>query len=348
MLAKAQGPIALRCQTAWPAKHPFHRHALDLAKRINDMAGGDLRLEFQPAGTGVGAIGLLDSVSKGTLDGSHGALSHHYHKQDAFGLWGSGPAFGMNAEQLLAWHRYGGGKDLLARLYGAVEANVVSYLYGPMPTQPLGWFRKAVTRAADFKGLRFRTVGPSVELFAGMGALVNPLPEDQIVAAMERALIDGAEASNASADRALGLPDVAKVCMLQSYHQNAEQFEVLFNKDRFAALPAKLKALLENAIEAASQDMAWKAVDHCSRDYAEMIAKDRVRFLATPAPVLQRQLESYDELLAKRSGNALFGEILESQRQYARRVVSWDLATNVDRRMAFNHYFGGKTGRKKR
>ena len=121
-----------------------------------------------------------------------------------------------------------------------------------MPTQPLGWFQKPITRLEDFKGLRFRTVGLSVDVFQGMGAAVTALPGGEIVAAMDRKVIDAAEFNNASSDRILGFADVSKICMLQSYHQNAEQFEILFNKGRFDALPERMKAIISNAVEAAS------------------------------------------------------------------------------------------------
>ena len=133
------------------------------------MTGGDLKIEVLPAGAVVPAFGLLDAVSKGTLDGGHGVLVYHYGKQNALALWGSGPAFGMDANQLLAWHKYGGGKELLNKLYASIGANVVSFPYGPMPTQPLGWFKKPITKAEDFKGLKFRTVGISIDVFTGAG-----------------------------------------------------------------------------------------------------------------------------------------------------------------------------------
>ena len=153
---------------------------------------------------------------------------------------------------LLAWHKYGGGKELLAKLYESIGANVVSFPYGPMPTQPLGWFKKPVTKADDLKGVKFRTVGISIDVFTAMGAAVNALPGGEIVSAMDRGLLDAAEFNNASSDRALGFADVSKVCMLQSYHQNAEQFEIMFNKTKYDALPEKMKAIIANAVDAAS------------------------------------------------------------------------------------------------
>src|SRR3954465_10543663 len=195
-IVKAQGPVSLRWQSTWPSKDIFHEYALDFAKKVNDMTGGDLRIEVLPAGAVVPAFGLLDAVTKGTLDGGHGVLVYHYGKQNALALWGSGPAFGMDAQQLLSWHKYGGGKELLAKLYASIGPNVVSYPYGPMFTQPLGWFKKPIKSVEDFKGLKYRTVGISIDVFTGMGAAVNALPGGEIVPAMDRGLLDAAEFNN--------------------------------------------------------------------------------------------------------------------------------------------------------
>jgi len=345
MIAKAQGPISMRWQSTWPSKDIFHEYALDFAKKVNDMTGGDLKIEVLPAGAVVPAFGLLDAVTKGTLDGGHGVLVYHYGKQNALALWGSGPAFGMDAQQLLSWHKYGGGKELLAKLYSSIGANVVSYPYGPMFTQPLGWFKKPVTKASDMKGLKYRTVGISIDVFTAMGVAVNALPGGEIVPAMDRGLLDAAEFNNMTSDRILGFPDVSKVCMLQSYHQNAEQFEIMFNKAKFDSLPAKMKAIIENGVEAASQDLVWKAIDRYSKDYVELQTKDKVRFFKTPDAILQEQITAYDQAVVKRKDNAIFNEILESQKKFAERAVKWDLDNNVQRRMAYNHYFGKAAGK---
>jgi TRAP-type mannitol/chloroaromatic compound transport system substrate-binding protein len=347
MIAKAQGPISMRWQSTWPSKDIFHEFALDYAKKVNDMTGGELRIEVLPAGAVVPAFGLLDAVSKGTLDGGHGVLVYHYGKQNALALWGSGPAFGMDGQMLLAWHKYGGGKELLNKLYASIGANVVSFPYGPHPTQPLGWYKKPITKVDDFKGMKFRTVGISIDLFTGMGAAVNALPGGEIVPAMDRGLLDGAEFNNASSDRLLGFADVSKVCMLQSYHQNAEQFEIMFNKTKFDALPEKMKAIIGYAVDAASSDMTWKAIDRYSKDYIELQVKDKVRFYKTPDSILQKQLEIFDQVLAKRADNAIFQEVIQSQKDFAARAVRWDLDVYVNRRMAYNYYFSKKPAAKK-
>src|SRR5437764_12603996 len=347
-VVKAQGAINMRWQSTWPSKDIFHEYALDYAKKVNDMTGGDLKIEVLPAGAVVPAFQLLDAVSKGVLDGGHGVLVYHYGKQTALALWGSGPGYAMDANMLLAWHKYGGGKQLLEKLYASIGANVVSFPYGPMPTQPLGWFKKPVTKADDFKGLKYRTVGISIDVFSGMGAAVNALPGGEIVSAMDRGLLEAAEFNNASSDRALGFADVSKVFMLQSYHQNAEQFEITFNKDKYNSLPDKMRAIISNAVEAASADMSMKAIDRYSQDYVELQTKDNVKFYKTPDSILKQQLEIYDEVVKKKSAeNPLFKEILQSQLAFAKRTTQWEQDTVVSRKMAFEHYWGANGAAKK-
>jgi TRAP-type mannitol/chloroaromatic compound transport system substrate-binding protein len=347
-IVSAQGPISMRWQSTWPSKDIFHEYALDYAKKVNDMTGGDLKIEVLPAGAVVPAFGLLDAVSKGVLDGGHGVLVYHYGKQTALALWGSGPGFGMDANMLLSWHKYGGGKELLAKLYESIGANVVSFPYGPMPTQPLGWFKKPIAKVDDLKGLKYRTVGISIDVFTAMGAAVNALPGGEIVSAMDRGLLDAAEFNNASSDRALGFADVSKVCMLQSYHQNAEQFEITFNKTKYDTLPEKMRAIIANAVDAASADMSMKAIDRYSKDYVELQTKDNVKFYKTPDAILKAQLEVYDEVVKKKSAeNPLFKEILQSQLAFAKRTTQWEQDTVVSRKMAFDHYWGANGAAKK-
>jgi TRAP-type mannitol/chloroaromatic compound transport system substrate-binding protein len=343
MIATAQTTTQLRFQSTWPSKDIFHEYALDFAKKVNDMTGGELKIEVLPAGAVVPAFGLLDAVSKGTLDGGHGVMGYNYGKQNAIALWTSGPVFGMDANMVLAWHKYGGGKELLDKLYKSIGANVVSFLTGPMPTQPLGWFKKPITKKEDMKGMKFRTNGLAIDLFTAMGVAVNALPGGEIVPALDRGLLDGAEFNNASSDRILGFPDVSKVCMLQSFHQSSEQFEISFNKNKYDALPQKMKAIIANAVEAASSDMSWKAIDRYSTDYREMATKQNVKFYKTPDALLQEQLKIWDEIIVKKSAdNPLFKEVEASQRAFAERAMKWDMDTNNPRRMAYNHYFGRK------
>ena len=338
MISKAQ-TVSLRFQSTWPAKDIFHEYANDFAKKVNDMAGNRLKIEVLPSGSVVPAFQLLDAVNKGTLDGGHGVVAYHYGKSNALALWGSGPAYGMDPNMVLAWHYYGGGKAMLEEIYKSLNIDVVSFLYGPMPTQPLGWFKKPVGKVEDMKGLKFRTVGLAVDVFKEMGTAVNPLPGGEIVPALDRGLIDAAEFNNATSDRILGFPDVVKNCMLQSFHQSGEQFEILFNKTKYDALPAELKAVIDYSVQAASADMSWKAIQRNSQDYIEL-KNAKINFYKTPDAILRAQLAAWDKVTAAKSAESpIFKKVMDSQKAFAQRAGQWQNDYLVDFKMAWNHYF---------
>ena len=339
MVATAQ-TTTLRFQSTWPAKDIFHEYANDFAKKVNDMASGRLKIEVLPSGAVVPAFQLLEAVSKGTLDGGHGVIAYWYGKNSALALWGSGPAFGMDPNMVLAWHNSGGGKELVDEIYKSLNMDVQTFLYGPMPTQPLGWFKKPVAKVEDMKGLKFRTVGLAVDVFTELGTAVNPLPGGEIVPALDRGLIDAAEFNNATSDRILGFPDVAKNCMLQSFHQSGEQFEILFNGPKYRALPQELRSIIDYAVQAASADMSWKAIQRNSQDYIEL-KKQGVKFYKTPDSILRAQLAAWDKTIAKKAAeNPMFKKVLDSQKAFAERAGQWQNDYTVDFKMAYNHYFG--------
>jgi TRAP-type mannitol/chloroaromatic compound transport system substrate-binding protein len=134
--------------------------------------------------------------------------------------------------------------------------------------------------------------------------------------------------------------------MLQSFHQCSEQFEIIFNRPKFDALPQDLRNIIDYAVQAASADMSWKAIDRYSKDYLELQEKNGVKFYKTPDAVLKRQLEIWDAVIEKRAGeNPMFKKVLESQRAFAQRAARWQYDTNVDYRMAYGHFFGKKQGK---
>jgi TRAP-type mannitol/chloroaromatic compound transport system substrate-binding protein len=131
--------------------------------------------------------------------------------------------------------------------------------------------------------------------------------------------------------------------MLQSFHQSGEQFEILFNKTKYNALPAELKAIIDYGVQAASADMSWKAIDRNSKDYIELKTKDKVNFYKTPDSILRAQLDAWDRVVAKKStDNPFFKRVLDSQRAFAQRAGQWQFDYEVDFRMAWNRYFAGK------
>ncbi len=338
----AQATTVWRVQSTWPSRDIFHETFLDLAKKVEEMSGGRFRFEVLPAGAVVPAFGLIDAVHAGVLDGGHGVPVYWFGKNVAASLFGTGPSFGMDAMDLLSWFYYGGGFDMYQDLLQReMKMNVVSFLHGAMPTQPLGWFKRPIRKTEEFKQIKYRTVGLSAELFKDMGASVVILPGGEIVPALERGVLDAAEFNNMTSDRLLGFPDVRKTVMLQSYHQPCESLELMINKAKWDALPADLKAIIRNAVHAESADFLYKMTDRNSRDLIEMEKKQFVKAYTTPKEILQSQLAAWDRIIDKHSKETpAFARILATQKEWARRVVAWKLRVYVDNQTAFERYFG--------
>ena len=338
-ISRAQ-TITWRFQSTWPQKDIFHEFAQDYVKRVNEMSGGRLRLELLAAGAVVGAFQMQDAVHAGVLDGGHGVAAYWYGKHKAFSLFGTQPPVIHDANQLLGWFYYGGGEQFYNELVQDIlKLNIVGFLTGPMPTQPLGWFKQEITSPDQLKNLKYRTVGLSADLFKELGSAVTILPGGEIVPAIDRGLIDGAEFNNPSSDRALGFPDVSKIFMIQSFHQRAECFEIIFNKSKYDALPAELKAIVRYAAEAASSDMSWKAQDRYSKDLEAMKKEQGVKAIQTPKAVLEAQLAAWDRLLPELTKDPFFNKVYESQKAWAQRVTGFFLEYDAPVEMAYNHYF---------
>src|SRR5262245_46695350 len=329
-VVRAQEGIVWKFQSTWPQKDIFHEYAQDYVNRVNEMSGGKLKLDLLAAGAVAKALEVQDAVLAGTLDGGHGVCAYWYGKNKAYSLFGTPPAFGWRANQMLGWVRYGGGQDLYNELVQQILGlDLVGFLTGAMPTQPLGWFKKPVESVDDFKGLKYRTVGLSADLNNELGAAVTIMGGGEIVPAMDRGLLDAAEFNNPSSDKLLGFPDVSKVYMLQSYHQSAECFEIIFNKTKYDALPAELQAVLKYAAESSSSDMTWKAMDRYSTDLAALRAAG-VEVHKTPDTLLDAQLAAWDKVIAALSADPFFAKVIESQKAWAKRVVALQFDMEVD------------------
>jgi TRAP-type mannitol/chloroaromatic compound transport system substrate-binding protein len=345
IVARAAEPeFVWRFQSAWPTRDILHEYALDFAKKVNEMSGGRLKIEMHPSGAIVKAFAVIDAVHKGSIDGGHSVPNYWRSKNGAFSLFGSGPAFGLDGNLLLAWMEYGGGQRFYDELLNEnLQLNVQGFLYGPMPTQPLGWYPRPIRSPSDLRGLRVRAAGLTAELLRELGMLPTALPATDIVPAISQGLIDAGEFNNPTSDRALGFPGVAKVCMMRSMHQTCEVFDVLINRRRWEALPAELRSIVRYAIQAASSDMSWKAAERYARDYDELRGQG-VKFVKTPDAVLQAQLKAWKVVMEKEAGrNPLFGRIVESQMAFARRVVGYRLDADMPTRMAYEFWFGKRS-----
>jgi len=332
-----------RIQSAWSPKEIFHEFALDYAKKVDAMTGGRLKLDVLAGGSVVPAFQMSDAVHNGILDGGHGVAALRYNRHKASALFATPPSFGWDSHGFLAWFYYGGGEALHRELLNDIlRLNLVGFLYFPMPTRPLGWFRTEIKSAGDFKGVRYRTSGLSAELLKTLGATVTVLPRGEIVSAMERGVLDATDSDNPSADIQLGLPKVSKVCMMGSHQRQVGAFELIFNKAKFDALASELKAVLRQAAFSASSDQLWYAYARYAKDFDEIRKRD-VGVIKTSPKVLEDELKAWDRVIAEHSKERFFAKVIASQKDWMRRTAPFLQTNNLDSDAllaAYRHFFG--------
>ena len=332
-----------RIQSAWPNRDLFHEFAVDYAKKVDAMTGGRLKIDVLSAGSVVPPFQSSDAVHGGIIDGSHGVAGFRYNKHKANALFGAPPSFGWDSQGFLAWFYYGGGEELYKELLNDIlKLNLVGILYFPMPTQPLGWFRKEIKSGDDFRGVRYRSSDLSTEIFNTLGIEVTMLPSGDIASAIERGVLDATESNNPSTGLQLGLPDVLKLYMTGSHHRQVEAFEIIFNKVKFDALPSEFRAVLRQAAFSASSDQLWYAYTRYARDFEE-IKKRGVNIIKTSPRVLEDQLKAWDQVIAERSKEPFFAKVIASQKAWVKYTGPYLQTNNLDSdalSAAYRHYFG--------
>ncbi len=339
-ISRAQTAV-LKMQGSWGAKDVFNEMAQDYVARVNEMAGGRLKIDYLIGGAVVHPFQVFDAVHGGQLDGAHTVTVYWYGKHKAASLFGTGPVFGFNANEGLGWIYNGGGKELFDELQTQImKVNIKSFFAMPMPTQPLGWFKRPIRSLADMKGLKYRTVGLAADLMQKLGMAVAQLPGGEIVPAMERGVIDGFEFNNPTSDRRFGAQDVAKNYMMGSHHQATEYFEIMINRTKFNALAKEQQAMLQYGAEAVSSANEWKAFDYYSKDLVELREKDKVNVLRTPKDVFDAQIKAWDELIADLAKDPFMKKVMDSQKAWVKRVVYYTMYNATDYRGAYEHHFG--------
>jgi TRAP-type mannitol/chloroaromatic compound transport system substrate-binding protein len=343
MIGRTQSPIVIKMQGSWGSADIFNEMAQEYVKRVNEMSGGRLRIDYLLAGAVVKPFEVMDAVAKGVLDGGHTVPVYWYGKSKVASLFGSGPINGCDAQQTLAWIYRGGGLELYNELLAKLGLNVVGFFAMPMPTQPLGWFKREVKAAKDMKGLKYRTVGLAADLMQQMGLRVTQLPGGEIIPALEKGVIEAFEYNNPTSDMRFGAQDVVKNYMMGSFHQAMEFFEIIFNKRKWDSIPKDLQAILQYGVESASSANFWTAMDNYSRDLQDLINKHKVKVIRTPRSIFQEQLKAWD-IVSKRlqDEDPFFKRVVESQLAWAKRVAYYMFVNEADYRMGFEHIFKTK------
>jgi TRAP-type mannitol/chloroaromatic compound transport system substrate-binding protein len=325
--AAAQQRFVWKVQSAWPATNLLHISAVELGKMIDDMSGGRLKWEMSAAGTVVPAFEVLDAVNRGIIDATHAWPGYWAGKNSAAGLFAPGPGgpFGMDREEYLSWLYAGGGLELYNELLQKeLKMNVVVPVFTTsLPYwEPLGWFKKPFANLDELRKLKFRTSGLGLEMMKSMGVSVVTLAGGEVIPALERGTVDGAEWAVPSHDILMGFQNVAKLLYMPDMRQPASYQEILIRKNKWDELPQDLKAIVKWAGMAEIIRMTAASVDADSKAVEEFEKKHGVQIRPTPPDVLKAQVAAIDKVYeAEAQKNPFFARVLKSQKDFASRAV---------------------------
>jgi TRAP-type mannitol/chloroaromatic compound transport system substrate-binding protein len=325
--ATAQQRFVWKVQSAWPASNLLHISAVELGRSIEEMSGGRLKWEMMAAGTVVGSFEVLDAVNRGLIDASHAWPGYWAGKHAAAGLFSPGPGgpFGMDREEYLAWLYAGGGLELYNELLQKeLKMNVVvpAFTTSLPYWEPLGWFKRPFNSLDDLRKLKFRTSGLGMDMMKTMGISVVSLAGGEVIPALERGAVDGAEWAVPSHDILMGFQNVTKHYYMPDLRQPASYQEVLINRRKWDELPKDLQAIVKAASNAEIIRMTAYSVDLDSKAAEDLEKKHGVKITRTPDDVLKAQVAAIDKVYeAEAQKNAFFAKVLKSQKEFAARAV---------------------------
>jgi TRAP-type mannitol/chloroaromatic compound transport system substrate-binding protein len=333
-----------KVQSAFPVTDYPHRSLLEIAKSIDQMSGGRLKIEPLPVGAVVGFFEVLDAVNRGALDGGLTWPGLWAGKNSAAGLFGSplGGPFGMGQNEFTAWLYNGGGQELYNDLLQKeLKMDVVAHFTTIQPFwEAFGWLKKPMTNLEDLKKLKFRSSGIGLEMFRRMGIATVGMAGGDIVPSLERGVIDGAEWAIPSRDIVMGFQQAAKFYYMPSFRQPPTFHELIVNRKKWAELPADLQAIVKYAALAEITRLTAYTVDQDAKAAEDLATKHGVQILRTPDEVLRAELDGIDKAFdAESQKNPFFKKVLESQREYAKRTVAHAQRLTPPMDIAVKHYW---------
>ena len=340
---QAQAKLTFKGQSSHPATSNFHLIFKLYGEQMEKMSGGRVKMDVQPGGAIVPPFEVFDAVSKGVLDVGMITFGYIQGRNTATIPMSHGPLFGMDGEDYWGWYLQGGGMPLLQEFYDDVlKLNIVGF---PVPTdypQGLGWFNKPIKSLADLKGMKYRIFGIGAETYSRLGVAVVTLPGGEIVPAMERGVIQGAEWINCEEDKKLGLHQVAKHYYSPGMHEPVTGGQLIFNKDVWKKLPADVQEMSKAAIVYATT-MRNQALKHETALACKELLKAGVVMHRTPDEILINFLNEWEKISAEyATKNPFYKKVIESQKKYAEDIVPYRLSWYPNYDFAGKYYWKDK------
>jgi TRAP-type mannitol/chloroaromatic compound transport system substrate-binding protein len=337
------GAKQLKMQSSWPASFTPQDNFRFFVERVDKLTSGQLKIEALAAGQVVPPFEVLDATHRKVIDGAHSVSYYWVGKSKAATLFSSTPAgpFGMDQMDFMGWLYEGGGLDLWWDFYTReLKLNVIAFPILPISPQAFGWFKRPIKNLADFKGMKCRQTGIVAEIFQRMGMQTINIPGGEIIPSAQRGVIDCAEWVGGVEDLRVGFHNVWKYHYTPGMHEPSTVGELMINTEVWKALVPQHQEVVRSATAETfvRWGVKWQKQNADALD--EMRTKHGVQVLRTPPDVLLAFLKAWDEIAQEESAkNPFFKKVLDSQREYASKVVPAKRFMNPPYSFAANYYW---------
>ncbi|CCH49138.1 TRAP transporter substrate-binding protein [Pseudodesulfovibrio piezophilus] len=300
--AQVKKNITWKMVTTWPPKLPILQTGAELyARRVEEMTDGRMKIQVYAANELVPGLGVFDAVSSGTAECGSGS-AYYWAGKDPACQWFSAVPFGLNAQGLNAWFYSGGGLELWDEVYG--QFNLIGRPMGNTGVQMGGWFNKEINTIDDFKGLKMRIPGLGGKVIAKAGGTVVLLAGGEIFTSLERGVIDATEWVGPLHDLRMGFYQAAKYYYYPGWHEAGSCLDVMFNKDKFMALPKDIQMVMKMAAAAMNQETLCQFEALNGAALEELVTKHKVKLKRFPPEVLVKLRGMAREVLAEEAAKS--------------------------------------------
>lgn len=318
----------------WGPNFPIFGDATqNMAKMVKEMSNGRLDIRIDSSNKHKSALGIFDFVKSGQYQMGHSA-SYYWKGKDFNTMFFTTVPFGMIASEQYAWFYYGGGMELMKKVYD--QYGILSFPGGNTGNQMGGWFKKEINSVEDLQGLKMRIPGFAGEVLAKLGAKPTNIPSGELYTALERNTIDALEWVGPSLDLRMGFHKIAPY-YYTGWHEPGTELQFMVNEKAYNSLPKDLQAILTIAMKAAAYDMYAQSM-HESGENLATLQKDYpdVKMRSFPKSLMNKIKQTNDELLAEFAAkDPLTAEIMNSMNEYKDKVRAW---TNLSDRAYLDNF----------
>ncbi len=315
-------PVEWKMVTTWPKNFPgLGTGANFLAKTIEEMSGGRIKIKIYGAGELVPAFEIFDTVSNGIAEMGHGSAYYWKGKNAAFQFFSTVP-FGLTADEMNAWLYHGGGMELWQEAYAPF--GLIPTAAGNTGVQMAGWFNKEINSLDDLKGLKMRIPGLGGEVLKRVGGTPVNLPGGELFTAMQSGTLDATEWVNPYNDLAFGFHKVAKHYYYPGWHEPGTTLECFINQKAFEALPADLQSIVLNASRVANQDMLTEYIARNNDALDTLVNQHKVDVRKLPDDVISNLRDLSDKVVREVAADSEQSQkIFDSFSTFREKVVRW-------------------------